>query len=128
VRSQSLSDGTLRHAGRLRAKGLRALPSDVVARVQPKLLGLTVNPRPSGCKKLHGYKHCWRVRVGDYRIIYLRAMKDALVKRHAAATLPALIAGAGERAAWRCLEGSRNQSRSQMCIWLRWGSAGAGDR
>jgi mRNA interferase RelE/StbE len=51
-------------------KEMRALPSHVIARVQPKLRELTENPRPSGCKKLHGYKHCWRVRVGDYRIIY----------------------------------------------------------
>lgn len=32
---------------------------------------LAVNPRPVGCKKLKGEKeYLWRVRVGDYRIIY----------------------------------------------------------
>jgi mRNA interferase RelE/StbE len=51
-------------------KELRALPSHVIARVQPKLRELAANPRPSGCKKLQGYKDCWRVRVGDYRIVY----------------------------------------------------------
>ena len=31
---------------------------------------LTVNPRPSGCTKLTGEENVWRVRVGDYRILY----------------------------------------------------------
>lgn len=51
-------------------KELRNLPSHVIQRVQPKLCGLAVNPRPPGCKKLHGYKDCWRIRVGDCRIVY----------------------------------------------------------
>lgn len=33
--------------------------------------GLAVNPRPSGCKKLRGYKNLWRIRVGDYRVVYI---------------------------------------------------------
>jgi mRNA interferase RelE/StbE len=31
--------------------------------------GLSNNPRPSGCKKLKG-RNGWRVRKGNYRIIY----------------------------------------------------------
>jgi mRNA interferase RelE/StbE len=27
-------------------------------------------PRPSGCRKLIGSQNRWRVRVGDYRVIY----------------------------------------------------------
>jgi mRNA interferase RelE/StbE len=30
---------------------------------------LSVNPRPSGCKKIKG-RDAWRIRVGDYRAIY----------------------------------------------------------
>jgi mRNA interferase RelE/StbE len=30
---------------------------------------LADNPRPSGCKKLSG-RLAWRIRVGDYRVIY----------------------------------------------------------
>ena len=30
---------------------------------------LAANPRPSGCKKLSG-RSAWRIRVGDYRVIY----------------------------------------------------------
>ena len=29
------------------------------------------NPRPAGCKKLKGYRDLWRIRVGDWRILYL---------------------------------------------------------
>ena len=37
----------------------------VMARIQ----GLSENPRPSGCEKLAGHES-YRVRQGDYRIIY----------------------------------------------------------
>jgi mRNA interferase RelE/StbE len=32
--------------------------------------GLAVNPRPSGVKKLRGTRDLWRIRVGDYRVVY----------------------------------------------------------
>ena len=32
---------------------------------------LADNPRPAGCKKLKGYKDQWRVRVGDWRVLYI---------------------------------------------------------
>lgn len=28
------------------------------------------NPRPPGCRKLTASKHDWRIRVGDYRLVY----------------------------------------------------------
>ena len=27
-------------------------------------------PRPAGCKKLKGFEDQWRVRVGDWRVVY----------------------------------------------------------
>jgi mRNA interferase RelE/StbE len=44
-------------------------------RVVTKLDSLATEPRPPGCKKLRGADDLWRVRVGDYRIIY--AIDDA---------------------------------------------------
>jgi mRNA interferase RelE/StbE len=32
--------------------------------------GLAANPRPPGVKKLRGTRDLWRIRVGDYRVIY----------------------------------------------------------
>ena len=51
-------------------KELRDLPSHVIERVLSKIRELAGDPRPSGCKKLHGYNDYWRIRVGDYRIVY----------------------------------------------------------
>ncbi len=41
------------------------------ARIDVKIEALSENPRPSGCKKLRGYKDHWRVRIGAYRLIYI---------------------------------------------------------
>jgi mRNA interferase RelE/StbE len=54
---------------------LTGLSPDVIARLLPKIRELTGNPRPAGCKKLHGYRNRWRICVGDYRIVY--AIDDA---------------------------------------------------
>jgi mRNA interferase RelE/StbE len=41
-----------------------------VARIIPRLEHLASAPRPPGCKKLKGGDNEWRIRVGDYRIVY----------------------------------------------------------
>jgi mRNA interferase RelE/StbE len=46
------------------------LSTDAIGRVLPKIRELANDPRPPGCKKLRGSKGLWRVRVGDYRIVY----------------------------------------------------------
>jgi mRNA interferase RelE/StbE len=53
------------------AKELDALDDALFARVDRKILVLAENPRPPGCKKLRGYKDLWRVRVGDWRVVYV---------------------------------------------------------
>lgn len=52
-------------------KELDALPDLVLARVVRKLESLADVPRPAGCKKLKGYKDMWRIRIGDWRVVYL---------------------------------------------------------
>jgi mRNA interferase RelE/StbE len=51
-------------------KELKDLPSDAMGRVFPRIRELAGNPRPVGCKKLHGSKDRWRIRVGSYRVVY----------------------------------------------------------
>ena len=51
-------------------KQLRTLPNAIHSRVVAQLMDLSDNPRPSGVKKLRGYTSTYRVRVGDYRIVY----------------------------------------------------------
>ena len=52
-------------------KELENLSDSLVARLAPKIDGLAAYPRPSGCRKLHGYKDLWRIRVGDFRVVYI---------------------------------------------------------
>jgi mRNA interferase RelE/StbE len=51
-------------------KSLRRLSVDVHDRVISAIQGLARNPRPSGCRKLAGSGNDWRIRVGDYRVLY----------------------------------------------------------
>ncbi len=52
------------------AKELKRLSGQLIARIVPRLENLASNPRPPGCKKLKGGDKEWRIRVGDYRIVY----------------------------------------------------------
>jgi mRNA interferase RelE/StbE len=52
-------------------KELDALDDALFTRIDRKILALADNPRPSGCKKLKGYKDQWRVRAGDWRVLYI---------------------------------------------------------
>jgi mRNA interferase RelE/StbE len=52
------------------AKQLRALPAQEQERLQPKIDALVTEPRPIGAIKLAGEESLYRIRVGDYRIIY----------------------------------------------------------
>ncbi len=49
---------------------LRKLDSQARRRVQAAVELLANDPRPSGAKKLVGGNGEWRVRTGDYRIVY----------------------------------------------------------
>lgn len=51
-------------------RGVNSLPNNVLKRVDSCILDLAENPYPKGAKKLEGVDGLWRVRVGDYRIIY----------------------------------------------------------
>ena len=51
-------------------RDLKRLPAEVFARVVEAIQGLRDNPRPPGCRKLTGAERDWRIRVGDYRVVY----------------------------------------------------------
>ena len=52
-------------------KELDALDDALFNRLDRKIMVLSDNPRPPGCKKLKGHKDQWRVRVGDWRVLYI---------------------------------------------------------
>lgn len=49
----------------------RKLPADVRRRLGQKIDALADNPRPPGATKLQGPDEFYRIRSGDYRVIYL---------------------------------------------------------
>ncbi|MEJ2746582.1 MAG: type II toxin-antitoxin system RelE/ParE family toxin [Anaerolineae bacterium] len=49
---------------------LRRLPRSLFRRVNQQILALREEPRPPGVRKLKGNIEGWRVRVGDYRIVF----------------------------------------------------------
>lgn len=51
-------------------KELERLPAKLIERIFPKLEALGDEPRPAGCKKLKGGQQEWRIRAGDYRVVY----------------------------------------------------------
>ena len=48
----------------------RCLPPEIRHRITDALLSLETDPRPPGAVKLTGKRNRWRVRIGDYRLIY----------------------------------------------------------
>jgi mRNA interferase RelE/StbE len=67
-------------------KELERLPASVAERILAKVEALAGNPRPVGVIKLHGKKNLWRMRVGDYRVVYsiddFPKAVDVVVIRH----------------------------------------------
>lgn len=57
------------------AKQFKALPIKEQERLQPKIDALATEPRPGGVVKLSGEEDLYRIRVGNYRILY--AIQDA---------------------------------------------------
>ena len=51
-------------------KDLRSLPQSLVGRIFKKLDALKDNPFPRQSTKLSGTEQLYRVRIGDYRMIY----------------------------------------------------------
>jgi mRNA interferase RelE/StbE len=52
------------------ARQFRMLPPDQKDRIRRRIDQLGSDPRPSGCEKIAGAASLWRVRIGDYRIVY----------------------------------------------------------
>jgi len=51
-------------------KELAKTPNKVTERIVAAVRQLAENPRPRGCKKLEGETDMYRIRVGNYRVIY----------------------------------------------------------
>ncbi len=59
-------------------KMFKKLSQELQDRIKPKIDDLAIEPRPDGVKKLKGEENSYRIRVGDYRVIY-EIFDDVLV-------------------------------------------------
>ncbi|MEA5458173.1 type II toxin-antitoxin system RelE/ParE family toxin [Arcicella sp. LKC2W] len=51
-------------------KEISKLPVKEILKIKETILDLADNPRPYGVKKLEGFDEFYRIRKGNYRIIY----------------------------------------------------------
>jgi mRNA interferase RelE/StbE len=61
-------------------KQIRRIPDPAHDRLVKAILPLAENPRPKGTKKLSGSTNDWRIRVGDYRVLYEIAEEIRIVR------------------------------------------------
>ena len=51
-------------------KELRKLDRTVIPKIVAAVESLATTPHPEGHKKLQGSEHTYRIRIGDYRVVY----------------------------------------------------------
>ena len=61
-------------------KDLKRLAHEIRPKVIAAIKTLGEEPRPPGCRKLVGEENDWRIRVGDYRVIYEIADEIRIVR------------------------------------------------
>jgi len=59
---------------------LKRLPASTFQRIILQIQALAANPRPPGGRKISGSKNDWRIRIGDYRVIYEIDEKEKAVR------------------------------------------------
>lgn len=51
-------------------KDIRRIPRSVLQGIQERIAALADNPFPHGAEPMEGYDHHYRIRFGQYRIVY----------------------------------------------------------
>jgi len=62
------------------AKEFRSLPLELKRRVGAVIDRLSQDPRPPGVRKLVGHERLYRIRVGQYRVVYAVDDKEQLIR------------------------------------------------
>lgn len=60
-------------------KELTKLEKPIARRIVKAVDALRADPRPSGVRPLVGYSNLWRIRVGDYRVVYTTRDDELMV-------------------------------------------------
>lgn len=83
-----MADYTITFARSARRE-LEALEPSLVRRIFPNIEALGSEPRPKNCRKLKGEKNLWRIRIGNYRVVYAiyddKCLVDVIAVRHRSA-------------------------------------------
>jgi mRNA interferase RelE/StbE len=61
-------------------RDIEHLPPEIGCRILLEIDKLQVNPRPINCMKIIGSRNDWRIRIGDYRVLYEIIDADHLVR------------------------------------------------
>jgi mRNA interferase RelE/StbE len=65
---------------------LEALDARLIQRIMAAVDALAKEPRPRGCRKLRGESNLWRIRIGEYRVVYAvydeQQLVDIIAVRH----------------------------------------------
>lgn len=60
-------------------KELEKIDEPFYSNIKQSIVALTINPRPPGCKKLKGTSMDYRIRIGNYRVIYTIFDKELII-------------------------------------------------
>jgi mRNA interferase RelE/StbE len=58
---------------------LAKLSKSVQVKLAQRIAALADDPRPPGSRKIKGYSDCYRIRCGDYRVVYATIDRDLVV-------------------------------------------------
>lgn len=61
------------------ADSFAKLPKEIQAKLADQIDRLAEDPRPPGCRKITGHDDCYRIRQGDYRIVYAVIQQELYV-------------------------------------------------
>ncbi len=61
-------------------KSLARIPQPYQRRIRDRIRTLATNPRPPGVKKLRGDLDYYRIRIGDYRVLYTVNDEERVVR------------------------------------------------
>ena len=61
-------------------RDLRRLSAEKFHQLIAAINALAENPRPPGCRKITGSRSDWRIRVGDFRVLYEIVEKSKVIR------------------------------------------------
>ncbi len=51
-------------------KDIRRIPASILQSIQQRIVALADNAFPPGMEPIEGYEHHYRIRIGNYRVLY----------------------------------------------------------